>query len=117
MLTDEQVYEAIAQMLVQCEHKQVAYEPVSARGVLIELGYLGADIMQVLQHCADGGFTYCLDHRFSATHFDPNNRDAVNGMVTDYPEQSACYWGPDQLASRLQCLTNVPYQYRNRSRV
>jgi len=112
-MTDEQVYEAIAQMCAQCELKMAGYVPVSARGVLRELGYDGDALEQVIDHIAAGGFTYCLDPRVAATHFDPNNPKAVNGMVTDYADSIGCMWGPDQLRSRLQCLSNVPYTYRH----
>jgi len=111
-LTDTQVYEAIGQMCVHCTLLEPTYTPVSARGALYELGYHGADAEQIIDHIAAGGFTYCLDPRIAATHYDPNNPAAVNGMVTDKPGAQACYWGPDQLKSRLQCLTNVPYEYR-----
>lgn len=100
MLTKDQLNEAIDQMKVHCDLAMPEYSPVCARGVLNDLGY-GADVEQVLQALYDGGFQYCLDPQFSATHFDPNNPKAVNNMVTDYPSPDACYWGPDQLKSRL----------------
>jgi hypothetical protein len=104
MLTQDQLKEAIEQMKVHCDLKMADYEAVSARSVLYELGY-EADAEQVLKAIYDAGFTYCLDRDFSATHFDPNNPKAVNDMVTDYPSADACYWGPDQLKSRLEAVS------------
>lgn len=103
-MNEKQLNEAIDQMKVQCDLKMATYEPASARAVLHELGYDGDDVEQVLQRIYDGGFTYCLDSRFEATHYDPDNPRAVGGMVTDRPSADACYWGPDQLKSRLDSL-------------
>jgi hypothetical protein len=103
-LTTEQVREAIDQMIVQCELKMQDYEFVSARGCLNELGYHGESQDQIINAIAEAGFNYCLDPHISATHFDPNNPAAINDMVTDYPDEDACYWGPDQLKSRLHAL-------------
>jgi len=116
-MTEEQVHEAIGKLIDRCAAKMDGYQPAAARPMLEELDYRGEDVEQVLQHIYDGGFTYCLDPKFEATHFDPNNARAVNGMVTDRAPMRACYWGPDQLSSRLACLSNVPYTVRNRSRV
>ena len=69
-LTAAQLKEAIDQMKIQCDLKMNGYLPVSARSVLYELGY-EADIDQLLQVIYDGGFQYCLDPQFAATHFDP----------------------------------------------
>lgn len=101
MLTKQQIEEAVVQMKTSCDLKMKGYEPVSARGLLNELGF-GGDADQVLEYLFEGGFTYCLDPKFAATHFDPNNPEAVNGMVTDHAPARACYWGPDQLKSRLE---------------
>lgn len=102
MLTDEQVKEAITQMRTSCDLKmEQDYQLVTARGLLYELGFEVEDAEQVLQVLYDGGFRYCLDPWFKAKHFDPNNPKAVNGMVEEFPSHDACYWGPDQLKSRL----------------
>lgn len=95
-LTTEQVHEAIEQMLVDCDLKMENYESVSARGTLRSLGYDGENLEQVLQFIFDGGFTYCLDRQY---HVSPSNDP---GPIS----QDVCYWGPDQLASRLHSLSN-----------
>jgi len=106
-LDQGQVEEAIEQVLVHCEHKYFdAYQGVSLRGSLYDLGFSSEAADEVIEFVYAGGFTYCLDPSKSATHFDPNNPAATNDMVTDYPSEDACYWGPDQLASRLCSLSN-----------
>jgi len=89
----EQITEAIDQAVVFCRSKEEAkeYESVSLRGVLYDLGYGIDQVENVLQTCAKRGFWYCLDS--SIPHQDGH-----------YPAQAVCYWGPDQLRSRLECL-------------
>jgi hypothetical protein len=94
-MTEAQIKEAIQQMLTHCEIKMASYELISARGTLYELGYHGDDAEQVLQHCYDRGFTYCLDPDY---HRSPRGDD--QGRIS----ADVCYWGPDQLASRLECV-------------
>jgi hypothetical protein len=112
-LSIPQIHEALEQVLVSCELAQAEYTPMAMRSALIDLGY-SSDADQIVAFVAAGGFTYCMDPSVSATHYDPNNREAVNGMVTDYPGPDACFWGPDQLASRLRSLSNWTPQYRAR---
>lgn len=110
MLTEDQVNEAIEQMVSHCRlsveaHKQGVgeYEMLAARGVLYTLGYQDdQEVHQILQELWDRGFKYCLDRHFPAKHFDPNNPNAEGDMVTDYPSADACHWGADQLLSRLE---------------
>lgn len=90
-MTQEQIKEAIEQMKVHCDLAMQDYRGLSARGTLYELGYHGEDAEQVLQTLYDGGFTYCLDHNF-------RTKDG------EYPSMDVCYWGPDQLKSRLQSI-------------
>lgn len=91
MLTDDQVQSAIRQMLVSCELKMKDYEPMTARGTLYSLGFHGEDCEQILKFISDGGFNYCLDPEFQE-----GERISLD----------VCYWGPDQLASRLHSLSN-----------
>jgi hypothetical protein len=93
-LTTDQVREAVQQMRVHCDLKMVDYELVSARAALYELGYHGEDAEQVLKALYDGGFTYCLDVDY---HTSPRDND---GPISP----DVCYWGPDQLRSRLDSV-------------
>lgn len=105
-LTDSQVLEAIEQVRVHCRNAmETDYHSISMRGALYTLGFVEAEADQVIQKVADSGFTYCLDPSIEATHFSPDDPRAVNGMVTDRPSEAACYWGPDQLLSRLNSWT------------
>lgn len=103
-LTTQEVADAIAQVIAHCDILQETYEPVSLRGALYTLGYEEDQADQVITDCAERGFDYCNDPMIIATHYSPNDPRAVNGMVTDRPSADACYWGPDQLKSRLECL-------------
>lgn len=96
-MNDEQIIEAIEQMKVHCEIKMQNYELVSARSCLYELGYHGQDAEEVLQKIYDGGFTYCLDSHFKSQGVYPD-------FIPEYPSPDVCYWGPDQLESRLSAL-------------
>jgi hypothetical protein len=99
-MTHDQIIEAIAQMRVQCDLKMPEYELCSARGVLHELGYDEAQTDAVLLHIAEGGFAYCLDSSIAC-------KGGDRGEWTR-PTQDVCYWGPDQLRSRLDSLSNAP---------
>ena len=103
-MTEDQVTEAIKQVKVQCDLLMATYEPVSMRGALYSLGYSEDDADTVIRYVADHGFDYCLDPMIAATHYDPNNSQAIDGMVTDRPSRDACHWGPDQLKSRLNFI-------------
>jgi hypothetical protein len=87
--------DAIAQMVVQCDLKMATYEACSARGVLYELGFSEEETGQVLRAIAARGFDYCLDSQIECS--------AGGGdRARRRPTQDVCYWGPDQLKSRLQ---------------
>lgn len=98
-MNEQQVHEAIEQMLAHCDLMMDNYQSVSARSTLRTLGYKGEDVEQVLKFIFDGGFNYCLDPRY---------HQGKENVVAD-----VCVWGPDQLASRLHSLSN----YRARTRV
>jgi hypothetical protein len=92
-------------MIQLCDAKMVfGYQMVSARSVLRELMLEGSDLQQILQFIADGGFDYCLDPAIPMT----GHHEAAG----ERPHRDVCYWGPDQLKSRLQSLRNVPYGAR-----
>lgn len=108
MLTDEQVIEAVRQMishtklLMEQYHQGTgSYDPVSARGVLYTLGFEETDADQVLRAVASTGFWYCLDPVV------PDERDGHRFS------RDACYWGPDQLESRLD---GIPWRLEAEAR-
>lgn len=82
-------------MKIYCDNAMVNYEPVSCRSVLYSLGYHGEDAEQVLQYLYDKGFTYCFDSQFLSATGIPGDDSK------EYPSADVCYWGPDQLKSRL----------------
>ena len=79
------------------EQPGMGYPLASVRSLARKLGY--AELLpSILAACAANGFTYCLDSTIEATSY------SGKGMKTEYPNQQACYWGPDQLRSRLDCV-------------
>ena len=103
MLTEEQVHETIRQMIVKCDELMDGYQMVSARTAIRLVG-MEEHTDQLLRFIADGGFDYCLDHTIVMT----GHHEATG----EKPNWQVCYWGPDQLKSRLSCLNNLPWQYR-----
>lgn len=97
MLNDDQIKEAITQVKVHCDILQERYEPVSLRSALNSLGYESEDTQQVIEYVASRGFTYCLDHTIKCS-------SGVGDTPDEYPSSDVCYWGPDQLKSRLWCV-------------
>lgn len=97
-MTKEQKLNAIAQMKSHCQLKIESndYESVSARGILYTLGFTAEETDETIELIRLGGFTNCLDNSVFVI-------DMVTGKK-NFPDQQVCYWGPDQLLSRLQCL-------------
>lgn len=100
MLTPDQIREAVDKVKDLCDAKMDGYQMVSLRSALEELGYNTPDRNQVIRWVAYRGFTYCLDHIILSTWWDSN----ANKEVSEYPNWEVCYWGPDQLKSRLNSL-------------
>lgn len=105
---NEMIADALKQMISHTQnsvelHKQGIgeYEMCSARGVLYTLGYNSDDAHTVLKYIHEDGFAYCLDFEFpsQALKADGETRETI------YPDQQVCYWGADQLHSRLMCVT------------
>lgn len=96
-MNKDQKLEAIEQMKAHCrlviETKD--YEMLSARGTLYTLGFTSDEADSVIDLIRLGGFTNCLD---------PNVYMTKDGKRI-YPGADVCYWGADQLLSRLQCLS------------
>jgi hypothetical protein len=79
------------------EQPGMGYPLVSVRQLAERLGF-GDLVPEILAACAEGGFTYCLDRTIEATSYS-------NGVErTERPSQDVCYWYPDQLRSRLDCV-------------
>lgn len=92
-MTSDEIRDACKQMMVSCDMKQADYTPVSARGVLYELGYSSAQADEVIQFLFTAGFNHCIDPMFPV-----KTRDGVEEPTPQF----ACVWGPDQLKSRIR---------------
>lgn len=94
------VEQAVHDVMQLCDRKMKNYEMVSMRSALLEAGYDNQETQQVLEYVASKGFDYCLDSSIRCSSGvaskDPRKRE--------YPSQNVCYWGPDQLKDRLECL-------------
>lgn len=92
-MTDEQIKEAITQVKHHCDMLMTNYESTTLRGALYTLGYSSeAQAQEVIEYCASHGFNYCLD-------------TTIKHNDGEYPPAFATMWGPDQLKSRLECLS------------
>jgi len=79
------------------EQPGMGYPAVSVRSLARKLGY--AELLpSILEACASNGFTYCLDSTIEATSYSGGEEKIGR------PSQEVCYWGPDQLRSRLDCV-------------
>jgi len=88
-MTNEQIIEALQQVVIDCKNlEEYDYHSVSLRGELYKLGYEPIEADQCITHAFAEGFNYCIDPMY------PSN----NEPTPDF----ACYWGPDQLRSRLE---------------
>ena len=101
-----EVLEAIEQLKTHCKLAMDAHEAgvgeykmLSARSGLYELGYNEDQADAILEQIADGGFSYCLDHKIKCQ--SGVDSDTVT-MI--YPDVGVCIWGADQLLSRLNAL-------------
>lgn len=101
-MTEEQIEEAITQakgFLSDLEEARKAgtgnYDMFSMRSVLSKLGYHGEDADDVIRKVAKRGFNYCLDPLIPSK--GPEGEK-------ERPSMQVCYFGQDQLLSRLQCL-------------
>jgi len=95
-MTSTQIVDAVRQMEAHCKLLMEQYKAgtgeyatVSARSVLYDLGFGTEDAEQVLLAIGKTGFWYCLDYAVPAE--DDGRRFS----------RDACWWGADQLESRL----------------
>jgi hypothetical protein len=96
-MVKDKILEAIQQVIVTCELKMVNYEMVSLRSALYECGYTQPQADDVIRYAAKHGFGYCVDSMIAI-------KDMDDPSIARRPSPDSCYWGPDQLASRLHCL-------------
>jgi hypothetical protein len=103
-MSDPEIVEAITKVKALCdEHYADGYRMISMRSGLIEAGYSRDDqISAVLEYVAARGFEYCLDHTIECS-------SGATGKPRSRPSRDVCWWGPDQLKSRLDCLSSRPY--------
>jgi hypothetical protein len=75
--------------------KAPGYKMGSVRSIAHDLSIPDDRLEAVLMACVDGGFSYCLDETIAT-----KDRDGKWSK----PSWRVCYWGPDQLRSRLDCV-------------
>jgi len=101
-MSDPEIVDAITKVKALCdEHYADGYRAISMRSGLVEAGYSGEQIAPVLEYVASHGFEYCLDHTIECSSGTEKPRSR--------PDQDVCWWGPDQLKSRLDCLSSRSY--------
>lgn len=103
-----EIHTAIDRLMTECEERQASYKMTSARSGLKHLGYSEAEQDEVIKFIAEGGFDYCLDPKIVMT--------GPHEAAGEKPDWQVCYFGPDQLLSRLMALSNIPYELRDRRR-
>jgi hypothetical protein len=92
------INQAIDEVKAYCDTLMKGYHPVSLRSALYALGYDKEESDAVIRDCAERGFTNCIDP-IIATKSYPDFEER-------FPTSDVCYWGPDQLKSRLWSLHN-----------
>lgn len=61
------------------------------------MGYNSEEADEVVIYCAHRGFTNCIDPMIAV-------RTYSSDFKPEFPVEDVCYWGPDQLLSRLDSL-------------
>lgn len=90
---DSEVQTAIKQIRDEAQRLETGhgYPMVSVRKLHRDLG-IEVELERILAACAERGFDYCLDSTIASIGPDGPR---------EFPAQSVCSWGPDQLRSRL----------------
>lgn len=107
-MNESEIHNALDRLMAECEQRQAKYIMTSARSGLVALGYNSEEQDEIIRFIAAGGFDYCLDPKIVMT----GHHEAAG----EKPNWQVCYFGPDQLLSRLMGLSNLPYKIRNRAR-
>lgn len=87
------IEQIIKEAIEQCDTGE--YRVITLRQLLAEVGCIDDEADLIIRYVADHGFNYCVDPIIAI----PSSSD-----VTSYPPKSGCYYGVDQLKSRLECL-------------
>jgi hypothetical protein len=101
-MSDPEILDAIEKVKAICDHYADGYRAISMRSGLTEAGYSREQIPPVLEYVAAHGFEYCLDYTIACS-------SGTTGKPRSRPDQAVCWWGPDQLKSRLDCLSSRAY--------
>ena len=96
ILNDAEKQEAVNRVKSLCDQKMKGYQLLSMRSGLRELGYSFDQCDDVIQYVADRGFNYCLDPMIACK--------GITMKEAEHPIMDVCYWGPDQLKSRLEFI-------------
>jgi hypothetical protein len=106
-VTEDEVKKAVKYAENFCRVLENAYDDdvlpytmVSARSVLKHLNYTPEEQNQILAHMSHEGFNYCLDPRIPHVMHNTETGDTRQ----EFPPEHACWWGMDQLRSRLQSI-------------
>ncbi|MFI5405097.1 MAG: hypothetical protein ACHQ1D_01150 [Nitrososphaerales archaeon] len=87
----------LREVMELCDSLMENYEMISLRKALMKYQGLSRDKAdEIIRYVAEQGFSYCLDPIIETT--------MVGGeTVREAPSYDVCFWGPDQLKSRLRC--------------
>lgn len=102
-MTQEEKINAINKVIDLCKTRQDAYTMTSLRSALTTLQYHPEDTQEVIEFVAES-WDYCLDHTIPMT--------GSHEAASEKPDWRVCYWGPDQLASRLYCVPGVKQRWQ-----
>lgn len=99
-MVDAEVLEALSRIRAEAQRIEQAgdWRYVSVRSLACELGFSEL-VPLILAECVERGFSYCLDHTVSS----------LDGVTKEriFPSEEVCYWGPDQLRSRLDWVVGL----------
>jgi hypothetical protein len=88
----------IHEVMDLCDELMADYTMISLRKALVRYqGISQEKADEIIRWVAEKGFSYCLDPIITTS--------MVGGeMETIAPSYDVCFWGPDQLKSRLRCV-------------
>jgi hypothetical protein len=96
-MLDVEKKEAVEKVMAVCDSLMENYTFVSLRNALqVRLGYSRDDTDEIIRWVADKGFSYCVDPIITTSFVGGEDREIA-------PSYDVCFWGPDQLRSRLSC--------------